>query len=232
MSAPPAGADRLILALDVPTLSDAERWVTRTRHAIGTYKIGLQLYCAEGRRAIERLRAAGAARIFLDLKLHDIPNTVAGAVDALADAGVDDLSVHTAGGPAMLAAARRAAPDHLRLLAVTVLTSLDAPALRAIGATPDPRALVLQRARLALDHDIGGLVCSPNELSALRDHLGAAPHLVTPGIRLGGGTDDQKRVATPAAALAAGADRLVIGRAVTAAPDPEHALARLIEATS
>lgn len=229
---PPTGAERLVLALDVPTLTDAERWVTRTRHAIGTYKIGLQLYCAEGRRAIDRLRAAGAARIFLDLKLHDIPNTVAGAVRALADAGVDDLTVHAAGGPAMLAAARDAAPDHLRLLVVTVLTSLDPPALRATGVDRDPRALVLHRARLALDHGLPGLVCSPHEISAIRDHLGAAPHLVTPGIRFGDAADDQKRVATPAAALAAGADRLVVGRALTASPDPERALERLVEAAS
>lgn len=223
-------AERLCLALDVPRLADAERWVERTRHAIGTYKIGLELYCAEGRRALDRLRAAGAARLFLDLKLHDIPNTVAAAIRALADAGVDDLTVHAAGGPAMLAAARDAArPAGIRLLAVTVLTSLDAPALAATGIDRPIAHLVEQRARLATELGITGLVCSPAELAPLRAALGPGPHLVTPGIRLPGATaDDQKRTATPSAALAAGASRLVIGRALTAAPDPDAALATLL----
>lgn len=223
-------ADRLCLALDVPDLQAAERWVERTRHAIGTYKIGLELYCAEGRRALQRLRTAGASRLFLDLKLHDIPHTVAGAVRALADAGVDDLTVHTAGGPAMLAAARDAArAAGIRLLAVTVLTSLDAPALTATGVDRPIADLVRRRAHLAVELGITGLVCSPHELAALRADLGPDLHLVTPGIRLDESpTDDQKRTATPRAALAAGATRLVIGRALTAAPDPERALAALL----
>lgn len=223
-------ADRLCLALDVPDLAAAERWVERTRHAIGTYKIGLELYCAEGRRALQRLRAAGAPRLFLDLKLHDIPHTVAAAVRALADAGVDDLTVHTAGGPTMLAAARDAAREAgIRLLAVTVLTSLDAPALAATGVDRPIADLVRRRAHLAVELGITGLVCSPHELADLRADLGPDLHLVTPGIRLDDSpADDQKRTATPRAALAAGATRLVIGRALTAAPDPERALAALI----
>jgi len=220
---------RLCLALDVPTAADAERWVKRTGHVFGTFKIGLQLFCGEGPAVVHRVRAAGAERIFLDLKLHDIPNTVASAVSNLACLGVDDLTVHTAGGPDMLGAAAEAAhASGINLLGVTVLTSLDRDALRCTGVDRDVSALVVERARMAIHCGVPGLVCSAREVAPLRDMLGETVELVTPGIRLADGANsDQKRVATPDRALADGADRLVIGRAITATERPEAALAAL-----
>lgn len=217
---------RLCLALDVPGATDAERWVARTRDTFGTFKIGLRLFCAEGPAVVRRVRAAGAARVFLDLKLHDIPNTVAGAIGSLAALGVDDLTVHLSGGAAMLRAAVSAADaSGIHLLGVSVLTSLDGPALAATGVERPVEALVLQRARLATACGLSGLVCSPREAARLRATLGAQLELVTPGIRLVPGTEgDQKRATTPGRALADGADRLVIGRAVTAAADVDAAL--------
>ncbi len=223
---------RLCLALDVPTAADAARWVARTRDTFGTFKIGLRLFCAEGPAVVRQVRAAGAARIFLDLKLHDIPNTVAGAIGSLAPLGVDDLTVHLSGGPDMLRAAVRAAEaGDIHLLGVSVLTSLDGPALAATGVERSVEELVVQRARLAAECGLGGLVCSPREAARLRATLGARLELITPGIRLVPGTEgDQKRATTPRRALADGADRLVIGRAVTAATDVDAALDALRDA--
>lgn len=223
---------RLCLALDVPGSADAERWVERTGHVFGTFKIGLQLFCAEGPSVVHRVRAAGARRIFLDLKLHDIPNTVAGAVRSLASLGVDDLTVHIAGGPDMLAAAARAAEEAgVDLLGVTVLTSLDRPALARTGLDRDIPAVVAERARLAVESGLPGLVCSARDVASLRELFGPVVELVTPGIRLDRGAHaDQKRVSTPRDALADGASRLVIGRAITAADDLDAALCALREA--
>lgn len=223
-----SGDDRLCLALDVTGTADAVRWVERTRDVFGVYKIGLELFSAAGPAAIRAVRDAGARRIFLDLKLHDVPNTVAGAVRALAAHGVDLLTVHTAGGADMLRAAAGAAGPDLRLLGVTVLTSLDAAGLAAAGALPDVEAVAARRARLAVAAGVGGLVCSALEAGRLRQQVGASVLLVTPGLRLpGDAAGDQRRVATPAEAIAAGADLLVIGRSITAASEPERALAAL-----
>ncbi|MCA9561144.1 MAG: orotidine 5'-phosphate decarboxylase, partial [Myxococcales bacterium] len=146
-----AAADHLCLALDVASAEDAVAWVRRTRSAFGTYKIGLQAFCAEGPTLLDRVRAAGAERVFLDLKLHDIPNTVAGAVRSLGELGVDLLTVHVAGGRVMLEAARAAAPSGLQLVGVTLLTSLDQTLAAEVGLAEAPAALVSRRAALAAD---------------------------------------------------------------------------------
>jgi orotidine-5'-phosphate decarboxylase len=220
--------DRLCLALDTADLDEAVRWVGRTRHAIRTFKVGLELFAAGGPAVVHAVRRAGADAVFLDLKLHDIPNTVAGAVRALRPLSPDYLTVHTGGGRAMLAEAVGAAANTC-VLGVTVLTSLDAASLAETGVSTAVADLAAARARLALGVGLGGLVCSPAEATALRVLVGPALRLVTPGIRPAGtAAGDQRRVATPAAALAAGADLLVVGRAVTAAPDPDAALASLL----
>lgn len=223
--------DRLCLALDVPDLQTAESWVHRTQGAFSVYKIGLQLFLAEGPRVVERVIAAGAPSVFLDLKLHDIPRTVARAVSSLEGLGVRYLTLHTAGGREMLSAAAEAATKAgIQLLGVTVLTSLDDQGLGETGVAESSAACVSRRSRLALDSGVKGLVCSALEVHSLRAELGPDCTLVTPGIRLAGGAvGDQKRVATPASAIEAGASLLVIGRAVTAASDPEAAV-RAIQA--
>lgn len=220
-------ADAFCLALDVPDASGAEAWVRRTHARIGTFKVGLQLFCAEGPEVVHRLRAAGARRLFLDLKLHDIPNTVGSAVRALSRLGVDLLTIHTAGGVEMMQAAVAEAGT-TRLLGVTVLTSLDAAALVALGDATDPAEHVMHRATAAMRAGVHGLVCSAAEVGEVRRAVGPAAELVTPGIRLADAPgDDQKRVATPGRARREGASLLVIGRPVTGAPDWETALTRL-----
>ncbi len=220
---------RLCLALDFPTLNEAETWVANTHEVFGVYKVGLELFCAEGRQVIETLKGAGAQKIFLDLKLHDIPRTVARAVSALGALGVDYLTIHTGGGREMLTQAAMAADaTDTRLLGVTVLTSLDDAALAEVGVMASPADSALARARLACDTGVTGLVCSPREVARLRSELGSDAFFVTPGIRLpGAAAGDQKRISTPDAALADGADLLVIGRTVTAASDPVEAMEQL-----
>jgi orotidine-5'-phosphate decarboxylase len=181
-------------------------------------------------------RIATRAPVFLDLKLHDIPNTVAGAVRALAPLGPAMLTLHAAGGPAMVAAAREAAEASAgggvrpALLAVTVLTSLDAASLAATGVAGGTVQQVLRLARLALEAGADGLVCSPQEVARIRDAFGAAPLLVVPGVRPAGhATGDQARTATPAEAVAAGADWIVVGRPITGAADPIAAARAIAE---
>ncbi len=217
----------LALALDVASRDAAEALVRQTAEQVDVFKLGLQLFCAQGPAIIDAVRAAGARSIFLDLKLHDIPNTVAKAVASVAAHGVEYVTLHAAGGRAMLEAAADAAPDTLRLLGVTVLTSLDHDDLRAVGVPATPEATALARARLCGTAGVGGLVCSPLELPTLRAELGTGPFLVTPGIRFGA-SHDQRRVATPAEAAGAGASMLVLGRLVTAAADPVVALDRVL----
>jgi orotidine-5'-phosphate decarboxylase len=217
-------ADHLIVALDFPSSAQALALVDRLEGRCRWFKVGLQLYLAEGPSIISTLRLRGF-NVFLDLKLHDIPNTVAGAIRSLASSGASLLTVHGLGGSAMLAAAQRAAdtPGAARLLAVTVLTSMDQHQLCGIGIQHTPADEVLKLARLAHAAGLPGMVCSPEEVSLLRAQLGNDPLLVVPGIRPAGGNaapDDQRRVATPAAALAAGASMLVIGRPITEAIDP------------
>ncbi len=195
------------------------------RGRVGGVKLGLEFFLANGPDGVRAVAAEGMP-LFLDLKLHDIPNTVAGAVRAIARLPVAMTTLHASGGAAMLRAARRARDESgtpLRLLAVTVLTSLEEPDLAALGMTGEVTDRVLRLAAVALEAGIDGLVCSPLEVAAVRARFGDAPLLVVPGIRPAAGPDDQKRTASASAALGAGADILVIGRPITAAADPRAA---------
>ena len=217
--------ERLAVALDTADWERFDAWCALFGPRVGYLKVGLEAYVRFGPRAVERARESGA-RVFLDLKLHDIPNTVAGAVGAARELGVSLLTLHAGGGRAMLAAAVEAARGELGLLAVTVLTHLDPEALAELalpGAIGD-RALAW--ARLAQAAGCRGIVCSAQELGVLRPALPPPFLLVTPGIRPpAAAAGDQSRVATPETALAAGSDLLVVGRPLTAAPDPDAALA-------
>jgi orotidine-5'-phosphate decarboxylase len=216
-------AERLIVALDFPAAQDALALVDRLEGAIRWLKVGLELYISEGNHLVAELQRRGFS-IFLDLKLHDIPNTVASAVSAAGRLGVNMLTVHVAGGPEMLTAAAAAAVDAtapLSLLGVTVLTSMDGPQLEATGMSGNVAGQVERLADLAWASGLQGFVCSPNEVTSLRNRLGAKPLLVIPGIRPDGtALGDQRRVSTPAAAMAAGASYLVVGRPITRAADP------------
>jgi orotidine-5'-phosphate decarboxylase len=207
----------------------AQTWARTLGTEVGMLKLGLAFYLAHGAAGV---KAVTKAPVFLDLKLHDIPNTVAGAVSAILPVGAAMLTLHAAGGSAMIAAARRAAEAagaaRPKLLAVTVLTSLSAEALAETGVCATPQAQVLRLAKLALAAGADGIVCSPQEVAMLRDEVGPAPLLVVPGIRpLGSATGDQARTLTPREAVAAGADWLVIGRPITEAPDPATAAAAI-----
>jgi orotidine-5'-phosphate decarboxylase len=195
-------------------------------------KVGLEVFCRDGHAAVVAAREAAAlpVDIFLDLKLHDIPATVAGAARAVASVQPRFLTVHASGGPAMIAAAAEALPDTL-ITAVTVLTSLDGADLDAIGLAGPPESAVVRLAKMATASGARALVCSPQEVAAVRDAVGAGIVLITPGVRpAGGSTDDQRRIATPEQAIADGADLLVIGRPITAAADVSLA-ARTIAAS-
>jgi len=228
----PTGPEgRLIVALDTPDILRAEALTAAVKPAAGLVKLGLELFCAGGPAAMARL--SGQAPIFLDLKLHDIPNTVAGAVRSLAPLGAAMLTLHAGGGPAMITAARRAAEAagaaRPILLAVTVLTSMDAEQLGAIGVAGGPAQQVLRLARMAMDAGADGLVCSPREVGLIRDALGDAPMLVVPGIRpAGSAAGDQARTATPEDAVGAGADWIVVGRPITGAADPADAARAIV----
>ena len=217
----------LIIALDVPNKSEAVRLIRTIGPAADFYKIGLELFCAEGPSVVEEVKGLGK-RVFLDLKLHDIPRTVARAVSSCARLGVDLLTLHASGAKAMIEAAREAAdaagPSAPRLLAVTVLTSLDGADLGSLGISRTPAEQVEALGRLAFGAGADGLVCSPREAASLRAALGPKALLVTPGIRpAGGALGDQKRVATPRDAVLAGATHLVVGRPIVEAPDPRAA---------
>ena len=218
----------VIVALDVPNRDGAHKLVDRLGDEVSFVKVGLELYTREGPEVVRELRAR-KLRVFLDLKLHDIPRTVEQSVLAAAALEVDFLTLHATGGRRMVEAASRAAEGaSLRLLAVTVLTSLSAEELAEAWGRPsvDPRTEVLRLARLAMDAGADGVVASPLEARALRHALGPTPAIVTPGIRLAAEPcHDQVRVASPAQAVFAGADHLVVGRTVTAQPDPRKALA-------
>jgi orotidine-5'-phosphate decarboxylase len=222
---------RLIAALDTPDPLRAAAWARALAPEVGLVKVGLELFVAHGPAAIGQVAAAGAP-IFLDLKLHDIPNTVAGAARAAASLGVAMLTIHAGGGPAMIAAAREAAEAagaaRPMILAVTVLTSLGAADLAATGVAGGPAQQVLRLGRLAVEAGADGLVCSAHEVAPLRAALGAGVPLVVPGIRpAGAAVGDQKRVMTPRDAVAAGADWLVLGRPLTGAADPAAAAAAI-----
>jgi orotidine-5'-phosphate decarboxylase len=217
----------LAFALDYPSIDAARAGVLATAEFVGVIKVGLELFVGHGPAAIDLGRELGCD-VFLDLKLHDIPETVERAVARAAGQGVRYLTLHAAGGPRMLEqAAHRAQKENtgLVLLAITVLTSLDATDLGEIGVGESPERHVQRMARLARAAGIPGLVCSAAEVGALRQLLGPDVVLVTPGIRPVGSapSDDQKRVGTPAAAIHAGASLLVIGRPIRDARDPQAA---------
>jgi orotidine-5'-phosphate decarboxylase len=193
-------------------------------------KVGLELFAGEGPAAVRAAAALGRP-VFLDLKLHDIPNTVEGAARSAASSGASLLTVHAVGGEAMIRAAVGAAGGRLRILAVTVLTSLDDAALVAVGLAGPTEVAVVRLAKLAVGGGAHGIVCSPHEVAAVRAAVGPVPLLVVPGVRPpGAARGDQARVATPAEAVRAGADVLVLGRPLRDAPDPAAA-AREIAAT-
>jgi orotidine-5'-phosphate decarboxylase len=216
---------RLAVALDYPDAESALKLVDTLGDTCQWFKVGMELYYAAGNAFVQQLRKRGFD-VFLDLKLHDIPNTVAGAVRSATQAGAGLLTIHANGGAAMMSAAAEAAqsPGSPRLLAVTVLTSMDANELAGIGITATPAAQVLRLAKLAQRSGIDGMVCSPEEVAAVRAATTPDTLLVIPGIRpTGSAIGDQKRVATPAQAIADGASMLVVGRPITRAPDPAAA---------
>jgi len=214
--------DRLIVALDFPTANQALALVDTLGDTCRWFKVGMELYYAAGNPLVHEFRRRGF-EVFLDLKLHDIPNTVAGAVRSATQAGASLLTVHASGGAAMMAAAAEAAraPGSPRLLAVTVLTSMDANELAGVGISATPAAQVLRLAKLAKTSGINGIVSSAEEVADLRTELGPEALLVIPGIRPAGtAVGDQKRIATPETAIRAGASMLVVGRPITRAANP------------
>ena len=220
--------DRLIVALDVPTVAEADAMVTRLGASVSFYKVGLQLVFAGGLPFAERLATSGK-KVFLDVKLLDIDNTVAGAVASIAAMGVTFLTIH-AYPQAMRAAVAARGNARLKLLAVTVLTSMDEQDIAAAGYAGSVSALVARRAEDARAAGMNGIVASPTEAAAVRAVVGPDVAIVTPGIRpAGSDAGDQKRIATPAAAIRAGADYLVVGRPIRNAPNPRDAAGRVIE---
>jgi orotidine-5'-phosphate decarboxylase len=224
--------DRLIVALDTTDLTCAGNWACAVAPYCGLIKLGLEFFLANGPAGV---RALTERPIFLDLKLHDIPNTVAGSVRAVLPLRPRMLTLHAAGGAAMIEAARNAAESigaaRPMLLAVTVLTSLNSASLIATGVHDDTSRQVLRLARLAVSAGADGLVCSPLEVAMLRDALGDKAKLVVPGIRPAGATaDDQARTMTPKQAVAAGADWIVVGRPITGSTDPGLAAAGIASA--
>jgi orotidine-5'-phosphate decarboxylase len=229
--------DRLIVALDVDTLAQAERLVERLQGLVTRFKIGSQLFTAAGPAAVESVHKRGA-EVFLDLKYHDIPNTVAGASREAARMGVLMFNVHASGGRDMMSAAAQGAATAAKelgvrrpiVLAVTVLTSLDRAALsRELAVAGSVEGHVLHLARMAAEAGLDGCVASPNEIGPLRTNRGPAWVIVTPGVRpVGSALGDQSRIATPRAAVLAGAHYLVVGRPITGAPDPTAAAAEVL----
>jgi orotidine-5'-phosphate decarboxylase len=219
--------DRLIVALDLPSVADAEAMIARLGDSVSFYKVGYQLAFAGGLPLAQKLVGAGK-QVFLDMKLHDIGNTISRGVESVAKLGVTFLTVHAY--PQTMHAAVDARGDRgLRILAVTVLTSYDDADLAAAGYDFTVPELVAERAAQARDIGIDGLVCSAEEAANLRPIFGPTGLLVTPGIRpAGSDTGDQKRIMTPAAAIAAGADYLVVGRPIVAASDPKHAADKIV----
>ena len=205
----------IILALDTDDLSTARQWIELTREAVDIYKVGLEFFLKFGADGLRSLREGADFELFLDLKLHDIPNTVAGAIASVRELSPKFLTVHAAGGSAMIRAAAEAAPS-IAITAVTVLTSLDATELSHMGISQGPLNYALS---LATNSVVGGaraIVCSPLEVAAIRASVGSAIELITPGVRpLGAEVGDQSRVMTPEEAIAAGSDFLVIGRPIT-----------------
>jgi orotidine-5'-phosphate decarboxylase len=238
---PTRARDRLIVALDFPDRESALPLVEELGGLVGMFKIGSQLFTAAGPEFVKEI-VRGGERVFLDLKYHDIPNTVAGAVEAAARLGVSILNVHTLGGGEMMRAAAHAVGDRGVLwitrpavLGVTVLTSMDKSDLADVGIEHDLREEVVRLATLARDSGLDGIVASPNEIRLIRERIAPDGFIVlTPGIRpawseTGAGRNDQKRIATPSDAIRDGADFLVIGRPITDSTDPRAAVERILE---
>jgi orotidine-5'-phosphate decarboxylase len=224
---PDAAKAPIAVALDTSDLATAVRWATAVAPYVSTVKVGLELFCAEGAGAVEKIAASTDLDIFLDLKLHDIPATVAGAARAVARLSPAYLTVHASGGAAMVGAAAAELPA-TRIAAVTVLTSLSDPDLDRLGISGPAMQAVVRLATLAVDAGARALVCSPQEVASVRAVVGVDVVLITPGVRpAGAGLDDQARVATPERALADGADLLVVGRPITGAADPGEAAAAI-----
>lgn len=220
----------LILALDVPDIKDARAILKQLGDDLKWVKIGLQLFTKYGPDIVKEVADQGYT-IFLDLKLHDIPNTVASAITSLKGLPIGLLTLHTLGGPEMMRRANEARSEHLpnlNLLGVTVLTSMDRSQLGAIGIDDSTEDQVLRLARLGLESGLQGLVCAPLEIDSLREVLGSEPILVTPGIRpAGAALDDQSRVATPAEAARQGASYIVVGRPILRADDPKAVIKQI-----
>ena len=225
----------IAVAMDAPSLAAVSTWTEAVAPVVSTVKIGLEVFCRDGAAAVTAARHAAEAaghpdiEVFLDLKLHDIPATVGGAARAVESLRPSYLTVHAAGGAAMITAAVAALPS-CRITAVTVLTSLDEEALASIGMAGPAQSAAVRLAELAVGAGAGAIVCSPQEVAAIRAVVPDDVVLITPGVRpAGAGLDDQKRVATPARAIADGADLLVIGRPITGADD-QRAAAKAIAA--
>jgi orotidine-5'-phosphate decarboxylase len=216
------------VALDVPDQDSALRLVERLGSAAPFYKVGLQLFTRCGPGVVEAVKATGA-KVFLDLKFHDIPNTVRHSVEAACALGVDLLTIHLSGGGAMIRAAAEAASGGTLVLGVTVLTSSSRETLREVGTEGAVEDQVLRLARLAVENGVTGIVASPLEVTLLRQVFGSGLTIVTPGVRPEwAAANDQQRTLTPKAAMQAGADYLVIGRPITAQADPREAAERIL----
>jgi len=222
-------ADKIIVALDVATKKEAAALVEELREQISFFKIGLQLYTSEGPEIVCAVLSTGA-KVWLDLKLHDIPNTVARAVESAGNLGVQMLTIHLSGGSEMIRAATAARANNISILGVTVLTSANEQTLRQVGISDGMDNQVLRLAKLGVECGIDGLVASPHELKMLRDELCSKIAIVTPGVRPSWAEPgDQKRVMTPRQALDAGADYLVIGRPIIADTNPRQALTKILD---
>jgi orotidine-5'-phosphate decarboxylase len=217
----------IAVALDAPDLETAARWAGLVTPHVSTVKVGLELYLRYGPGVVASIKGASGVQVFLDLKLHDIPVTVAGAARAVARLRPELVTVHATAGPEVIRAAVDAAPD-IKIAGVTVLTSLTSAGLEQIGMVGPVQDVVRRLAVLAVAAGARALVCSPREVAAVRAEVGPDITLITPGVRpAGSDPNDQARVATPEEALRAGADLLVIGRPITGAPDPGAAAAAL-----
>ena len=222
----------IAVALDAPDVETAARWAQAVTPYVAVVKVGLELFCRTGPSIVDTVRGGSGVDLFLDLKLHDIPNTVAGAARGVARLKPRYLTVHASGGPDMVRAAVESAPD-VTIAAVTVLTSMSAEVLGSVGLEGPPLDAVRRLAALAVGAGAGALVCSPQEVAAVRAEVGPGITLITPGVRpLGADVQDQARVATPAQALSDGADLLVIGRPITGASDPGAAAAEIAASLS
>jgi orotidine-5'-phosphate decarboxylase len=221
--------NKIIVALDVPTKRKALELVEKLRDQISFFKIGLQLYTAEGPEMVRAVSSAGA-KVWLDLKLHDIPNTAARTVEAASGLGVRMLTIHLSGGSAMIRAAIAARPKNMLLLGVTVLTSSTEETLSEIGIQDNVDKQVLRLAKLGVEAGIDGVVASPHEIKPLRREFDNKIKIVVPGIRpIWSERGDQRRTMTPRESLEAGADYLVVGRPITAHRNPSEAVAKILE---